>query len=191
MSKLESLNYPILEVNLQGIYHNTKTVVDMCREKGIQVTGVVKGTDSYENSYCSIGVQMLKAGCNMIGDSRMNTIKRMREAGMKDRILLIRIPMLSELEAVVEFTDVSLNSEIQAVKELDKIAASKNKVHNVILMADLGDLREGYFDENELIEDAIFIENNLKNLKLYGIGTNLGCFGSIKPDTTKDRKSVV
>ncbi|MEA4988083.1 MAG: alanine/ornithine racemase family PLP-dependent enzyme [Anaerovorax sp.] len=181
---LSNNNYPVLEINLEGIYHNTKKAVEMCREKGIEVTGVVKGTDSYENSYFQVSKQMLRAGCTAIGDSRMNTIKRMRELGMDAPVLLIRVPMPSELEDVVQYADISLNSEIEMIKELNKIAEKYHKQHKVILMMDLGDLREGYFDENELIKDAVFIENELKNIKLYGIGTNLGCFGSIKPDVT-------
>ncbi|WP_206459236.1 alanine racemase [Anaerovorax sp. IOR16] len=181
---LSNKNYPVLEINLEGIYHNTKKAVEMCREKGVEVTGVVKGTDSYENSYFQVSKQMLRAGCTTIGDSRMNTIKRMRELGMDAPVLLIRVPMPSELEDVVKYADISLNSEIEMIKQLNEIAEKYHKQHKVILMMDLGDLREGYFDENELIKDAVLIENELKNIKLYGIGTNLGCFGSIKPDVT-------
>lgn len=183
-------NYPVLEIHLDGIYHNSKAVVDMCREKNIQVTGVVKGTDSYENSYLQIAKQMLNAGCSSIGDSRINTIKRMREAGMNAPVLLIRIPMPCELEDVITYTDISLNSEIENIKTLNQIALQKNKNHKVILMMDLGDLREGYIKEEELIRDALFIEKELKNITLYGIGTNLGCFGSIKPDTTNLNRLV-
>lgn len=176
--------YPVLEVNLSGIYHNSKLVVDMCKEKGIQVVGVVKGTDSYEHSYTEIAQQMLKAGCTTIGDSRMNTIKRMRETGMNAEILLIRVPMLSELADVVEYADISLNSELENIKIMNSIARNTRKIHKVILMMDLGDLREGYINEDELIRDAIFIERELDNIHLYGVGTNLGCYGSIKPDIT-------
>lgn len=190
MLPLSYETYPVLEINLDGIYHNSKTVVEMCKEKGIQVTGVVKGTDSYENSYFAVGTQMLKAGCTMIGDSRLNTIKRMRDLGFGAPILLIRIPMSSELENVVKLTDASLNSELETVKQLNFLAQQYNKIHNVILMMDLGDLREGYIDESELINDALYIEKNLNYIKLYGIGTNLGCYGSIKPDTINLSKLV-
>ncbi len=175
-------NYPLLEINLNGIYHNSKIVTDMCNELGIQVGGVVKGTDSYENSYLEIANQMMRAGCSMICDSRINTIKRMRGAGMDAPVLLIRAPMFCELEDVVEFVDISLNSEIETVKALNQIAQKYNKRHKVVLMMDVGDLREGYIDENELIKDALYIEKNLNNIILYGIGTNLCCFGSVKPD---------
>ncbi|QIB69091.1 alanine/ornithine racemase family PLP-dependent enzyme [Aminipila butyrica] len=177
-------NYPVLEINLDGIYHNAKAVVDMCREKSIQVTGVVKGTDSYENSYAQIAAQMLHAGCTSIGDSRINTIKRMRQEKIDAPIFLIRVPMACELKDVITYTDISLNSEIATIKALNQIAYQQNKNHKVILMMDLGDLREGYIQEEELIKDALFIENQLKDITLYGVGTNLGCFGSIKPNNT-------
>ena len=48
-------------------------------------------------------------------------------------------------------------------------------------MVDLGDLREGFFNKEELIDITLYIENNLEYVKLYGIGTNLSCYGSIKP----------
>jgi predicted amino acid racemase len=182
--------YPVIEVNLSGFYHNSKLVVDMCKEKGIQVAGVVKGTDSYEHSYTEIAQQMLKAGCTMIGDSRMNTIKKMRETGMNAEILLIRVPMLSELADVVEYVDISLNSELENIRKMNSIAVNMGKTHKVILMMDLGDLREGYINEDELIRDAIFIERELDNIHLYGVGTNLGCYGSIKPDITNLTKLI-
>jgi len=182
--------YPVLEVNLSGFYHNSKLVVDLCKNKGIQVAGVVKGMDSYEHSYTEIARQMLKAGCTMIGDSRINTIKRMRETGMNAEVLLIRIPMPSELADVVEYADISLNSELENIKKMNSIAGSNRKIHKVILMMDLGDLREGYSAEDELIRDAILIESELDNIHLCGVGTNLGCYGSIKPDIVNLTKLI-
>ena len=46
-------------------------------------------------------------------------------------------------------------------------------------MVDLGDLREGFWDKDELLEAALLTENELHNLKLAGIGTNLGCYGAV------------
>ncbi len=182
--------YPVLEIDLSGIFHNSQLAVNMCKEKGIKVTGVVKGTDSYENSYLEVSNQMLRAGCHSIGDSRINTIKRMREKGVTAEVILIRIPMECELADVVAYTDASLNSEIETIKKLNQISINQNKVHKVILMADLGDLREGYICKDELIKTALYIEQELSNIYLYGIGTNLGCFGSIKP-TVKNLTELV
>ena len=57
--------------------------------------------------------------------------------------MLIRIPMISEAEDVVRYTDISLNSEIKVAKALSKEAIKMGKIHEIILMVDVGDLREG------------------------------------------------
>ena len=46
-------------------------------------------------------------------------------------------------------------------------------------MADLGDLREGFWDKDEMIDVAAAIESEMTNLELAGVGTNLGCYGSV------------
>jgi predicted amino acid racemase len=56
-------------------------------------------------------------------------------------------------------------------------------------MGDLGDLREGFIEKEELVDVAEFVENELKNLHLAGIGTNLGCVGSVKP--TKEKMDML
>ena len=79
----------------------------------------------------------------------------------------------------------SLNSEIEVIRAIDRACEKFGRTHGIILMADLGDLREGYWDNDELVETAVYIENELKNVKLTGVGTNLGCYGSIKPTVDK------
>lgn len=51
-------------------------------------------------------------------------------------------------------------------------------------MMDLGDIREGYVDEEELIAAAVETEK-LSHVDLYGIGTNLTCFSFIQADEEK------
>ena len=95
--------------------------------------------------------------------------------------MLIRIPMPSEVEEVVTWSDISLNSELSVLRLLNEAAESQGKIHKVILMVDLGDLREGFWDWDELVDAALEVEHHLPNLELLGVGTNLGCYGSIQP----------
>lgn len=180
----KKLQYPIMEINLTHLYENAKNIVERCSKFGISVTGVVKGTDSYEHSYNMIANTLLDAGCISIADSRMNTIINMRNCGYDGRLLLLRVPMSSELDDVVRYTNCSLQSSLTVLEQTNKAASKHNIVHDVILMMDLGDLREGFFDENELLAVANIVEKEMKNLHLKGIGTNLGCYGSIRPDTS-------
>ena len=96
--------------------------------------------------------------------------------------MLIRIPMLSELPDVVELCDISLQSDIIVLRALNEEAKKQGKVHEVILMMDLGDLREGFWNEEDALDAALEIEHELKNLRLAGVGVNLSCYGSVTPN---------
>jgi len=173
----KELKYPILEINLKKIYENVKYMVDFCNTNGISVSGVVKGF----NGLPRVVDQFINAGCKYIADSRMDQIIRLKEYGIDIPTMLIRIPMFSEIEELVKYVDISLNSEFDTLYRIERECLSQNKTHKVILMVDLGDLREGIIDENEVVDLASYVENSLKNVELFGIGTNLGCYGSIKP----------
>jgi Predicted amino acid racemase len=169
--------YPLLEINLRKIYENARIIVEKCRENGVSVSGVIKGF----NAINCIVKEFVRAGCDHIASSRLEQLIELRKQGMKTTTMLIRLPMESEIEELVKYVDISLNSEWETIELIEK-ACSKHKVqHGVVLMYDLGDLREGFFDTKELVNQALYIENNLNYVKLMGIGTNLGCYGSIKP----------
>ncbi len=107
-------------------------------------------------------------------------LKQIKQSDSTVKTMLVRIPMISEAEDVVKFADVSLNSEIKTLKVLEETAKKLNIKHSVIIMFDLGDLREGCFDELELLKLGQFAEKS-KYLHLLGVGTNLSCYGSILP----------
>ncbi|WP_346928589.1 alanine/ornithine racemase family PLP-dependent enzyme [Clostridium sp.] len=169
--------FPILEINLKKVYENTKYVVDLCKNQGISVAGVVKVVHAMPQ----IVSEMDNAGCKYLATSRINQVIEMKKQGVKKPIMLIRIPMYNEIKQLVEYADISLNSEIETLKKINEECKNINKNHKVILMMDLGDLREGVVDEKEFINLALYVEKELTNVQLYGIGTNLGCYGSVKP----------
>lgn len=176
--------YPKMTVYLNRIEDNARYVCELAAENGVRITGVVKSSDNYSNSYKAIAEAMKRGGVASLADSRMKTIERMRELGVEDHILLLRIPQMWELPKVVEFADASLQSDPGTLAALEEEAAAQEKTHGVILMTDLGDLREGIFDPDVFHETAVWIERELPHLHLLGIGTNLGCYGSIVPDVT-------
>ena len=173
--------YPRMNVNLGKLRHNIRNVVSDCNAQGIEVCGVVKGFNGLERAV----EEFVDGGCMEIGTSRVFNIRELRESGMDARFLLLRIPMMSELEDVVEYVDTSLQSDLDTLRELDRVARRMGRTHSVILMADLGDLREGFWDREEMVQCGYIVETELKNLTLRGVGTNLGCYGSIKPTVDK------
>ena len=169
--------YPRLEINLAHLKHNVAKVVEKCGSYGIQVAGVIKGA----TGLVEVAKQFDQGGASFIASSRLEQIEDAKNAGIKKPMMLIRVPMLSEVLDVVRLADVSLNSELEVVKALNAEALKQGKIHKVIVMADMGDLREGYWDKDEMADVCEYIEKELSNIQLMGIGTNVGCYGSISP----------
>ena len=169
--------YPRLEINLAHLKHNVAKVVEKCGSYGIQVAGVIKGA----TGLAEVAKQFDQGGASFIASSRLEQIEDAKNAGIKKPMMLIRVPMLSEIPDVIRLADVSLNSEMEVVKALNEEAGKQGKIHQVIMMADMGDLREGFWDKEEMTDACEYIEKELANIQLIGIGTNVGCYGSISP----------
>ncbi|MBC8262566.1 MAG: alanine/ornithine racemase family PLP-dependent enzyme [Anaerolineales bacterium] len=173
---------PRLEIELDKIMHNARKLTALYGSKGICVTAVTKGVCGSPE----IASALLRSSISSLGDSRIANIRRMREAGVNAQFVLIRSPMPSEVEQVIELADVSLNTEISVIRLLAEHAAGRGKIHRIILMVELGDLREGILpsDIKPIVEEMI----GLEGVELIGIGTNLACFGGIRPTEAKMRE---
>jgi predicted amino acid racemase len=178
------MKYPYLTVDLNKIEKNTKYITDLCNKKGIEVVGVTKGCCGIPQ----VAKAMLKGGVKYIADSRLFNLKRIRMSGYDKELMLLRIPMKSEFEEVVDIADISLNSELKTIKELSDIAKYKNKLHKIILMIDLGELREGILIKD--VKDYVKQILELDGIEFLGIGTNLACFSGVLP-TYENMKELV
>lgn len=178
---MKNQGYPRVEINLAHLKHNVSEIVKRCGEYGIDIAGVIKGTTGIPE--CA--KQFAEGGAKIIASSRLEQLQDAKDFGINLPLLLLRVPMLSELEEVIRLTDISLNSEEVVLKALNEEAKKQGKKHKVILMADLGDLREGFWDKDEMVEVAVMVEEQLHNLELAGIGTNLGCYGSVEATADK------
>lgn len=168
--------YPRLEISIDKLKHNVEVISDICKKHNITLAMVTK-------SYCALPEvvkEIISADVDYIADSRIENLKKLKYINTPK--ILIRIPMISEVKDVISYSDISFNSELKTIYKLNEEAKLQNKVHNIALMVDLGDLREGYFNENDIYEA---IENilPLENIRLVGIATNLTCYGTIIPST--------
>ncbi len=166
--------YPRVVIDLNKFKNNVEHVNNRLVSLGIGVFGVTK-------VFCcdlKLAKILADAKIDAIADSRIENLKKIKDFNIKK--VLIRIPMPSQAEDVVKYADISLNSEITTLRALSEAALKHGRVHGVILMLDLGDLREGYFDENNFfaaMDEAV----QLKGIEILGIGTNLTCFGAVIP----------
>lgn len=166
---------PRIEISLSQIQDNARILSKFYAQKGISLMGVSKAVLGNP----LIAKAMIQGGVKFIADSRIENIAKMKSAGIATRFVLLRTA-LSQAESVVKNADISLNTEIETIKELSYYANLYNKVHQIIVMVELGDLREGVLPGNL----ALFIKQtlSLSYIKITGIGCNLACHGGIKPD---------
>ena len=167
---------PRIEFDLRKIAHNAQFLKAHYATKGINIMGVTKVVSGNPD----IAKTLLKCGINTLADSRIKNIKRMKDAGIISPILLLRTPLLSELNDVIEHCYLSHNTEFSVIDKLSKLAAIKGMVHKIILMIELGDLREGILPSQ--LESIISKIKKLNGVKIVGIGSNLACFGGILPN---------
>lgn len=170
--------YPCVCINLDKIAKNVRVLQELTGRYHVEITAVTKVFAGDRK----IAETLVGQGIQKFGDSRIENIKNYEDLPCEK--WLIRMPSLSEAEETVKHCDVSVNSELGTLKALDQAARHQNKEHKVILMVDLGDLREGYFREKDL-EEAVNYVKAAKGLQLYGLGTNLTCISFVQSDEEK------
>jgi predicted amino acid racemase len=167
--------HPALTIDVDKIERNARAVVELCGRHGIAVTGVTKGVCGDPD----VAKAMLRGGVVSIGDSRLENTQRLKAAGVRAPFLLLRAPALSAVDEVVESVDASLASEPSVLAALSRAARRRGLVHDVLLMVDLGDLREGILpdDVDAVAADAV----RLTGIRIAGLGCNLACFAGVVP----------
>ncbi|GAU77076.1 alanine/ornithine racemase family PLP-dependent enzyme [Fusibacter sp. 3D3] len=173
--------YPCISIKKDHMLHNMHNILEKCEDSHIKVTGVIKGC----NGHKEIAKLMIEGGCESLGSSRISHLKALKREAFECEMWLLRIPMISEVNELVKYVDVSLNSEESVLEAIHNACQMHKKTHQIILMIELGDLREGILEPVKLKEMVDKIESQWTTLKLVGVGTNLGCYGSIKPTVDK------
>jgi predicted amino acid racemase len=163
-----------LTIDLRKIEGNARAVVAAL--PGVSIVGVTKVTCGAPE----VARAMLAGGVSALGESRLENVARLREAGVTAPVWLIRAPSPGLAADTVRLAQVSLVSELAIAEALDAAAGAEGLRHGIIAMVDIGDLREGMWP------DALpaFLErvSSMDNLEITGIGASLTCYGAIVPD---------
>ena len=167
---------PALEVNLDAIRTNAQVLSGICAKNGISVAGVIKFSDGD----LKVAKAYAAGGCAQLAVSRAKHLKALKEAFPEKETLLTRGPTRSDIEATARYADLSLHSDADVLKLMDEAAGKAGTRPGIILMLDVGDLREGVDNVEELVELAKLVES-LPNLNLRGVGTNHACLNGVLP----------
>jgi ornithine racemase len=162
-----------LTIDLGKLEDNARTVVTAL--SGVEIVGVTKVTCGTPE----VARAMLDGGVSALGESRLENIARMRRAGIEGPFWLLRSPTPGLAEEAVALADVALVSELDVVSALDAAAARAGRTFRVVVMVDVGDLREG------MMPAALpaFLEQvaECRHVEVAGIGVSLTCYGAIVP----------
>ena len=104
----------------------------------------------------------------------------MRGSGVNALMTLIRSPMMGQADRVVRYADVSFNTELTVINKLSAVAKNTGHRHGIVLMVELGDLREGIMPAD--VEGVMRKALQLPNIKIIGVGANLACRSGVVPD---------
>lgn len=122
-------------------------------------------------------------GIKQICDSRVTNLKTVKSINPDMETVFIKPPAKRSLKSVVEFADISFNTELETIKLLSKAAVDAGKMHKIVIMIELGELREGVMREHlvEFYSDVF----KLPGIEVIGIGTNLTCMYGVLPNHDK------
>jgi predicted amino acid racemase len=97
--------------------------------------------------------------------------------------MYLKPPATSYVKNVIKYADISLNSDYSTLQALDAEAKQQQKTHRVIIMIEMGELREGVVRENFLdFYNKVF---DLPHIDIIGLPPPPGCMYGIEPSFDK------
>lgn len=118
-----------------------------------------------------------------VADSRLSGLKAIKEINPEIVTMYVKPPAIDIINSIVTYADISLNSSFRTIDALNTEAGKQGKKHRIIIMIELGELREGILREKVLdFYNRIF---KLKHIEIEGIGSNLGCMYGVQPTYDK------
>lgn len=172
-----------LKVHIDRLIENIDTITAFMRKHNKEWTLVVKvlGTDKAVLTHLLQHEAML--GTHSIAVSQWKGLRMVKELNPNLVTMYIKPPSPKNVSYIVKYADISLNTTLSTIKALSDEAVKQNKTHRVIVMVEMGELREGIKREGLMpFYKSIF---KLPNIQVIGIGTNLGCMYGIQPTYDK------
>jgi ornithine racemase len=168
-----------MELHKEKLKHNYEFLNSLFQNNNITwgiVTKLLCGNRTYLKEVISLGIKQ-------VCDSRVSNLKVIKRLDPRIETIYIKPPAKRAIRSVVKYSDISLNTELYTIRLLNGEAMKQGRIHRIIIMIEMGDLREGVLGDN-LVEfyGSIF---DLPNIEVTGLGTNLNCLYGIMPSKDK------
>ena len=172
-----------LTINTEKIIENIEKLNRYLSGNNIQWTLVTKMLCGHKGALEKILPDKCIKDLHSVGDSRITNLRIIKEIKPDIVTMYIKPPALNQVKNIVKYADISLNSSYKTIEALDKEADQQGKKHRVIVMIEMGELREGIVrDEILNFYEKVF---KLQNIETIGLGTNLGCMYGVEPTYDK------
>lgn len=133
-----------LTIKVNEIKNNIRKITDYLDKYNVKWSLVTKVFSGDKEFLRRILVPEIVEGLHSVGDSRLTSLKNLKAVYPELRTIYIKPPARIYADEVVKYADVSLNSSYNTIQALNKAAKKQNKTHQIILMIELGELRERY-----------------------------------------------
>ena len=163
-------------IDPEALNHNIQIINDWMKNHGANWTLVTKVLCGHPETLQAL--QLL--GIRSMGDSRLDNLRAIERVNPDFEAWYLRLPHLSVISDVITLANVSLNSETDIIEELNSEAARQDRLHRIIVMIELGDLREGILPSSLIKFYKHIFE--LSNIEVLGIGANLACLSGTIPN---------
>lgn len=127
--------------------------------------------------------EVLDLGAREAHDSRISNLKMIKSIDPGVQTVYIKPPAKRAIPSLVKYADVSFNTAYSTIKLISDEAVKQNKLHKIIIMIEMGDLREGVLGDNLMNFYSRVFE--LPNIEIIGIGANLNCLNGVMPTHDK------
>ena len=168
-----------ITLQIQKLAKNYHYLNDFFKANDIEWTIVTKMLCG-NRTYLS---ELMQLGINQYSDSRISNLKMIKELNPEAQTIYIKPPAKGVIKDVIKYADISMNTDFQTIKMLSDEAFKQGTVHQIIIMIDLGELREGVMRDDFVDFYASVFQ--LKNIQVVGLGTNLSCLYGILPNNDK------
>lgn len=169
----------VLKLNSAALAHNYRFLEDLFAQSEASwgvVTKLLCGHAGFLKELLSLGVKE-------VHDSRVSNLKRIKQLAPDVQTVYIKPAPKKSIAAIIAYADVSLQTDLKILQLLSAEAVKQQKKHKVIIMVEMGDLREGVMGEQliDFYEQAF----QLPHVEIIGLGTNLNCLNGVMPTQDK------
>ncbi|MCC9135324.1 alanine racemase [Pontibacter silvestris] len=127
--------------------------------------------------------EVLDLGVVEVHDSRVSNLKTIKEMAPDVQTVYIKPAPKKSISDIIQYADVSFQTELDIIRLLSEEAVRQRKLHKIIIMIEMGDLREGVMGDELLnFYEKVF---ELPGISVIGLGANFNCLYGVMPTQDK------